>query len=140
MTAVFQPKSGPAGIGVLAPDVEVSQMGSLYEEASGLSSEELSFFGVQRALELARSLESMRVIVLLADEKAVRLINRETPILPGSLLALYYIKIRALMYTFKSAQIVAVPRGRVRPAIKLAAAHGRISERRTAIQKTLFNG
>jgi hypothetical protein len=114
-------------------------VGSLYEEASG-GSDELAFLGVQRALELARSLEAERVVVLLSDEKVARLVNREAPVLPGSLLALYYIKVRALMHTFKSAKIVAVPRGRVCPAIKLAATRGRIPERRADLQKTLFSG
>jgi len=138
LTAVSNPESGPAGIGVVAANAPATVAGSIYEQALG-STEELYLRAVLRALQLGKQLHASSVSILCPDEYAVKLVNREAPIEPGSPLALLYMKARALMYTYQLAEVLAVPRSRVESAHRLAVAATRMPAAKKDPQRTLFS-
>ncbi len=137
LTAVFLPKAGPAGIGVAAADMPATTISTIYEQAFG-SAEYLHFRAILRALQLGRELRAERISVLCPDEDTVKLINRETPMESGSRLVPLYMRIRALMHTYRLAEVRAVPRSRVKPAQRLAAAASRMPVRKKDLQRDLF--
>jgi len=136
-TAVFHPKAGPAGIGVIAANAPATDISSIHEQALG-SPEYLHFLAVLRALQLGKQIRAGNISILCPDERIVKLINRETPLEPGSPLAPLYMRIRALMHTYRLAEVRAVPRSRVEAARKLAAAASRMPARKTEPQGKLF--
>ena len=137
LTAVFLPKAGPAGIGVAAAGMPATTISSVYEQAFG-SAEYLHFRAILRALQLGRELRAERISVLCPDEEIVKLINRETPMESGSGLVPLYMRIRALMHTYRLAEVRAVPRSKVAPAQRLAAAASRMPARKKDLQRDLF--
>ena len=137
MTAVTRPETGPAGIGVLAADAPSTMIGSIHEQALG-SMDDLYFRAVLRALQLGKQIRASNISVLCPDERIVKLINREVQIEPGSPLVLQYMRVRALMHTYKLAEVVSVPRSRVEPARRLAVAASRMPARKPELQRSLF--
>jgi len=129
LTAVVSAKSGISGIGVVAPTVSSDRIRSIHEQDSG-SSDYLHFKAVLRALQLGKILNSRNISVLCPDEKTVRVVNREEPLELGSPLVPLYIKIRALIYTYGTAEVLAVPKSRIGPARRLA-----VSAMRDAMNK-----
>lgn len=136
-TAVCRPDSGPGGIGVAVPGVGPTVAGHIYEQAYG-SREELLYRAVHRALELGKRLGADQVSVLCPDESVVRQINRETPVPQDGRLPLLYMRLKALMYTFRHAEVSAAPEGRVRAAQRLALAASRIPAKAGKKARTLF--
>jgi len=136
-TAVFQPKAGPAGIGVVAANAPATEIGSIHEQAFG-SSEYLHFLAVLRALQLGKQIRAGNISILCPDERVVKVVNREAPLEPGSPLAPLYMRIRALMHTYRLADVRAAPRSRVEAARRLAAAASRTPARKIEPQGKLF--
>jgi len=137
MTAVHIPEVGPAGIGVTTANAPANAVSRVYDQSYG-SAEYLELRAILRALQLGRSLRVGSVSVLCQNEVIARIANREAHLEPGSPLVPIYMKIRALMYTFKLAEVRAVPRSRVEPARRLAIAASRIPAQRQEPQRTLF--
>ena len=137
LTAVFRPPDGPAGIGVMVANAQGTVPSSLREQAVG-SPEYLHLRAVLRALQLGRKLRAGNVSILCPDEYAVKLITRESPVEEGSRLVPLYMRIRALMHTFRLVEILAVSRSRVEPARRLAIAASRGPAPRQDLQRSLF--
>ena len=137
LTDVFIPDEGPSGIGIVATNAPSTSVGGIYQQAVG-DPEELRLRSVLRALQFGKDLNAERICILCPDEVTVKLVNREMPLEPGSPLALLYIKIRALIYTYSQAEVRAVPRARVRPARRLAIAASRMPVRSSNPQRELF--
>jgi len=137
LTAVFRPQTGPAGIAAVVANAPATAIGSIHEQAFG-SAERLHFRAVLRALQLGRNLHARDISVLCPDEEVVKLINREAALEPGSSLTPLYVKVRALIYTYRLAEVRAVPRKRVVPAYRLAVAASRMSGWKKSPQKSLF--
>lgn len=139
MTAVARPETGPAGIGVMAANTPAEAFGNIYEQALG-NTDALHLRAVLRALQLGKQLHARNISILCPDEYVVKLVNRELSLEPGSPLAVPYIKIRALMHTYKLAEVLAVPRSRVEPARRLAieAARMRTPVQGKQVQRSLF--
>jgi len=136
-TAVFQPKVGPAGIGVVAAHAPATNVSSIHEQVFG-GSDYLHLRAVLRALQLGKEIRARNISILCPDERVVKLVNREIPLEPGSPLAPLYMRIRALMYTYRLAEVRAAPRSRVQAARKLAAAASRMPARKVEPQRKLF--
>jgi hypothetical protein len=132
MAAVHVPEVGPAGIGVTTANAPANAVSRVYDQSYG-SAEYLELRAILRALQLGRSLRAGSVSILCEDEAIARIANRQTPLELGSPLAPIYMKVRALMYTFKLAEIRAVPRAR-----RLAIAASRIPAQKPQPQRTLF--
>ena len=137
LTAIFRPESGPAGIGIAVADAPANTIGGLREQAIG-SREYLLFRAILRALQLGKELHAERIAILCPDEDSVRLINREMPLKPGSGLVPCYMRIRALMHTYRAAEVRVAPRSRVEPARRLAIAASRMPVRKPDPQRSLF--
>lgn len=137
MTAVHIPAVGPAGIGVTTANAPANVVSRVYDQSYG-TAEYLELRAILRALQLGRSLHAGSVSVLCPDEVIARIANREVPLELGSPLAPIYMKVRALMHTFKLAEVRAVPRSRVEPARRIAIAASRIPAKRPEPQRTLF--
>ena len=137
MTAVHIPEVGPAGIGVTTANAPANAISRVYDQSYG-SAEYLELRAILRALQLGRSLRAGSISILCPDETIARIANREVSLELGSPLVPIYMKIRALMYTFKLAEIRAVPRSRVEPARRLAIAASRIPAQKPEPQRTLF--
>jgi ribonuclease HI len=136
-TAVCRPDSGPGGVGVVARDVHPTVAGRICEQAYG-SIEELTYRAVLRALDLGKRLGLERVSILCPNETIARQINRELPVPQESRIPMLYVRVKALMYTYKRAEIIAAPEGRVRAARKLAMAGSRIPVPVKKEPRTLF--
>ena len=137
MTAVYIPEVGPAGIGVTTANAPANAISRVYDQSYG-STEYLELRAILRALQLGRSLRAGSVSILCPDEMIARIANRDVRLEPGSPLAPIYMKIRALMYTFKLAEVRAVPKSRVEAARRLAIAASRIPAEKPEPQRTLF--
>ncbi len=138
LTAVHQTDSGVGGIGVVVPNAKRTAAGRDYEQADG-SLEELQFRAVLRALQFGKQLRADRVSVLCSDKSAVSQVNRETPVAAGGRLPLLYMQIRALIYTYQRAEVLAVPKSKVRAARRLAVAASRMPVRVSRSPGTLFD-
>lgn len=137
-TAVCRPDSGPGGIGVVARNVHPTVAGRICEQAYG-SVEELTYRAVFRALDLGKRLRLEQVSILCPNETVARQINRELPVPQEGRIPLLYVRVKALMYTYKQAEIIAAPLGRVRAARKLALAGSRIPVPVKKEPRTLFS-
>jgi hypothetical protein len=137
MTAVHIPEVGPAGIGITTANAPANAVSRIYDQSYG-SAEYLELRAILRALQLGRSLRARSVSILCPDEMIARIANRDVHLEPGSPLAPIYMKVRALMYTFKLAEIRAVPKSRVEAARRLAIAASRIPAQKPQPQRTLF--
>ena len=137
MTAVHIPEVGPAGIGVTTANAPANAVSRVYDQSYG-SAEYLELRAILRALQLGRSLRARSVSILCQGEVAAGIANREVQLEPGSPLAPIYMKVRALMYTFKLAEVRAVPKSRVEPARRLAIAASRIPVQKQEPQRSLF--
>lgn len=138
LSAVYHPESGPAGVGAIVADAPTTSFSSVHEQVFG-SADQLYLRSVLRALQLGKKLHADNVSILCPDETTVKLINREIPLELGSPLAPLYIKSRAMMHTYRFAEVRIVPRSRVEPARRLAIAASRMPVRRTEPQRTLFS-
>ena len=137
LTAVHIPGVGPAGIGVTTANAPANAVSRIFDQSFG-SGEYLYLRAVLRALQLGKSLHIRNISILCPEDNVVRIVNREAPLEPGSPLVPIYMKIRALIHTFKMAEVRAVPRSRVKPARRLAVAASRIPSQRPEPQRSLF--
>lgn len=136
-TAACRPDSGPGGIGVVARNVHPTVAGRICEQAYG-DAEELTYRAVYRALDLGKRLRLDEVSILCPNETIVKQINRELPVPQQGRIPLLYVRVKSLMYTYKHAEIIAAPEGRVRAARKLAVAGSRIPIPVKKVPRTLF--
>ncbi|GEM_PF-2782038 len=136
-TAVCRPERGPGGIGVAVAGVGPTVAGRIYEQAYG-AEDELMYRAVLRALELGKRLGVESVSVLCPNDTIARQINRAIPVPQQGRLPMLYVKVKALMYTFRHAEVVSVPDGKVRAAHKLALAASRIPVPVRQEPRTLF--
>lgn len=137
--AVYRPEIGPAGIGAAAVGAAKDEISGIREQTVG-GQEELHLRAILRALQLGRRLKTENISILCADQRTVRIVNKEEPLEPGSPLVPLYIRIRAQMYTFREAEVLAVPQSRVEPARRLAIAASRTVSGKTEVQPGLFDG
>ena len=137
LTAVSDSETGPAGIGVVAANTPATTLGRIYEQALG-DPDDLYFRAVLRALQLGKQLHASNISILCPDEYVVKLINREVPLEAGNRLTVPYMKVRAMMHTYKLAEVLAVPRSRVESAHRLAIAASKMQIRRPEPQGNLF--
>lgn len=135
--AVHRPEAGPAGIGVAAAGSPRDQLSGIREQAVG-EPDVLFLRAILRALQLGRRLKAENVSILCPDQRAVRIVNREETLEPGSPLAPLYIRIKAQMYSFRDAEVLAVPQSRVEAARRLAMAASRNAHSKTEVQPELF--
>jgi len=129
--------SGPSGIGVVAVNAPATSVGSVCEQTFG-DEDELHFRSILRALQLGKDLGVGSILVLSPSDKIVKLVNREIALEPGGPLALLYIRIRALIYTYHRVEVRAVSKSRVRAARKLAVQASRAPVRSAQAQGELF--
>ncbi|MHB0912019.1 MAG: hypothetical protein ACYC2Y_01060 [Armatimonadota bacterium] len=107
--AVRENASGPAWVWIAAGRA------TTVEKATG-DRTYLHLLGVLRALELGRNLRVESISVFCPDEAAARIANRELPLPAGSPLGPIYIRIRAMMHTYRRAELHAGKmRARKRP-------------------------
>jgi hypothetical protein len=137
MTDVFVADEGPSGIGVAASNAPATSISTLYEQSFG-EPEKLYLQSVLRALQLGKDLSAEKICVLCPDEQTVRIVNRETPLEPGSPLAPLYIRIRAQIHTYRQAEVRVVSHTRVRQARSLALTASRMPVRSDNPQYEMF--
>lgn len=138
LTAAYRTDSGPGGIGLVVRNAAPTAVGQVYEQSYG-SIEELQFRAVLRALQLGKKLRANRICVLCPDESVVKQVNREVPVAAEGTLPLLYMQIKALVYTYRQAEVIAVSKSKVRAARRLAVAASKIPVRRKAAPRTLFD-
>ena len=137
LTAVYHAKVGPSGIGVIAANAPILAAGCLCEQSLG-SKDDLYFRSILRALEIGQRFRSENLVILCPDETTVRLVNRERGLPAGNPQIPLYVRIRALMYTFQSVEILSAARSTVGSAYRLAIEASRLPVRADKVQGSLF--
>ena len=130
LTAISPGHGGVSGIGVAASGLGGATLGTIREEARG-GSDELYLRAILRALELGRRLHAENVSILCPDEATVALANGEARLEPGSPLTPTYIRVRALMHSYRFSEVRLAARSRVEQARRLAVSAGRMPVRTT---------
>lgn len=137
LTAVVASESGTSGIGVATVGGPSTTITHLREQAVG-SVDQLYLHAILRALQLGHRLGAENVSVLCPHDTAVKLVNREISMEPGSNLGPACVRIRALMHTFRQSDVVLVTKSRVEPARRLAASAAGVPVRGGEPQNGLF--
>ncbi len=110
--------SGRHGIGVVIRNRRHQRLESLTEQAVGGPPDRARFAAIAAALRAGRRLGIDRMVVYCHDPSVVDQINRREPTPPERLAGC--LEVRALLHTYRHAEVAAVPWPRTLEAIGLA--------------------